>query len=108
MTKDVKKELSKAVMSKANGCEAREVIEEYVFDEQTEDIKLVKKKVTTKYLPPDITAVKMYLGMTQNSTDVYQKMTDAELVSEKKRLLNILKDMEEENEDYQNDPEDKV
>ena len=108
MKKDIDKQLCDAVMSKANGCEAREVIEEYALDEQTENIKLVKKKITTKYLPPDISAVKMYLGMTQLGSELYDQMTDDELLAEKNRLLNILKNMEEGDGDYKDDTQNSL
>lgn len=95
-----------AMQSRARGCESKEVIEEYAIDEEQKDVKLIKKKITTKYLPPDVSAAKMCLGMTQENLGIYQDMTDEELFAEKKRLLSMLKDMEEEDGDYQDDSQD--
>lgn len=106
MDKSLDDELCKAVLSKANGCESREVVEEYALDDNGDNIKLVKKKVTTKYLPPDISAVKMLLNMAQGNAENYANMTDEELISEKNRLLNILKDMEDLNGDCQDETQD--
>ena len=53
-------ELTKAVLSKAIGCKTCEVIEEYAKEDG--DITLVKKKITTKYLPPDMMAVKTLMA----------------------------------------------
>ena len=94
------------MQSKAKGCESREVIEEYAIDDEQGDVKLIKKKVTTKYLPPDVSAAKMCLGMTFESANNYQNMTDEELFAEKKRLLSMLKDMEEEDGDCQDNSQD--
>ena len=108
MDKNQDEMLSDAVISRAKGCEAREVVEEYAIDDDNGNVKLVKKKVTTKYLPPDISAVKMYLNLNATNTNNYQNMTDDELVAEKHRLLNILKDMEEDDADNQDNTQDEV
>ncbi|MBQ9734782.1 MAG: hypothetical protein IJV95_02865 [Clostridia bacterium] len=88
--KSVKKsDLEVALIKKALGYDATEVVEEYAGGEEGE-IKLLKKKVTTKYVPPDTTALKLLLD--ESEMDV-AKMSDEELETEKNRLLKLLKEM---------------
>ena len=82
-----KADFKDALIKKALGYDATEVIEEYVSSEEGE-IKLTKKKVTKKNVPPDITAIKILLD--DGETD-YEKMSDDELEKEKLRLLELLK-----------------
>ena len=82
---NVKKEkLEKALIKKALGYDSVEVVEEYVTSEG--EIKLNKKKVTTKNVPPDLTALKILLD---GEKDIGE-MTEEELENEKNRLLEIL------------------
>ena len=80
-------EFKDALIKKALGYDAVEVVEEYVSCDEGE-IKLSKKKVTKKNVPPDLSAIKIlmeeqaFLGVTQ--------MSDQELEEEKNRLLKIL------------------
>ena len=67
----------------------KEVIEEYT--EVDGDMKLLKRKVTVKNVPPDITIIKM---ITDNTKEV-KKLSDDELEEEKQKLLKLLKDKEE-------------
>ena len=53
--------IRKALLKKALGYNADEVIEEYTFDDEGQ-IKLSKKKVTKKHFSPDISAVKVLLS----------------------------------------------
>ena len=80
------KEVKAALVKKALGFDATEIVEEYVSDEQG-DRRLSRKKVTTKNVPPDVTALKMLLE--DDGTPVSQ-MTDDELEKEKTRLLELL------------------
>ncbi len=86
--------LKKALLKKALGYNADEVVCEYTLDEDGQT-KLSKKKVTRKHYAPDITAVKVLLDKYYSdfSGDL-SKMTDEELEQEKKRLLNLLKEEE--------------
>lgn len=89
---DTKKSLSKALIKKAVGLSVDEVIEEYAQDEETKDLKLIKKKVTKKQLPPDIQAVRALLEINNFAeSDAYSKMTDEELLKERDKLIAILK-----------------
>lgn len=81
----------KALVKKALGYETTEIVEEYVSDDAG-DIKLTKKKVTQKNVPPDISAIKMLLDQTEISVS---EMTDEQLEREKERLLKLLNEFNE-------------
>lgn len=80
------KDFKDALIKKALGYDATEIIEEYVSSEEGE-IKLTKKKVTTKNVPPDITALKILMEGTEKDV---ASLTDEELEKEKIRLLELL------------------
>ena len=75
-----------ALIKKALGYDATEVVEEYVSSEEGE-IKLTKKKVTKKNVPPDMAALKILLD--ENDKPI-SEMTDEQLKEEKARLLKLL------------------
>lgn len=89
--------LQEALLKKALGFESEEVLEEYVPDEEGKP-KLSKRKVTKKFNPPDISALKFLLEKSEFSDDAIAHMTDSELEAEMQRLLMILKEKEKENE----------
>lgn len=62
-----------------------------MLDEETNEMKLVKKKVNEKALPPNVDLLKM-LFQQQDNVDEYEEMSDEELEQEKQRLLNELKE----------------
>ena len=88
--KNYKIDLENALIKKALGYDATEVVEEYSSDSEGE-IRLLKKKITTKNVPPDMTALKFLLD--EGTKDLTQ-MSDEELFAEKVRLLNILKEIQ--------------
>ena len=73
----------------AVGLETNEVVEEY--DAKDGELRLVKRKVTKRDIPPDIKAVKMLM-----EGGVVDGLSIEELEEEKKNLLKLL-DKEEEN-----------
>ena len=79
-----------ALIKKALGYDATEVVEEYVSSDEGE-VKLTKKKVTKKNVPPDMTALKMLM---EDSDKPVENMTDEELLEEKQRLIKLLGDNE--------------
>lgn len=81
--------LKKALLKRALGFETEEVVEEYAEGEGGE-VKLLKRKVTKKSVPPDLTAIKL---LTEGEKEVCQ-MTDEELSFEKQRLLDLIKEKE--------------
>lgn len=73
-----------ALVRCAVGLSASEVVEEFSADSEGE-LKLVKRKVTKREVPPDIKAVKMLMdgeGVTE--------VSDEELEAEKQRLTALL------------------
>ena len=58
-----------------------------------EELILVKKKVTTHYIPPDMLAIKVLLEMFgKEAVSDLEKMTDEEIIKFKEKLLKDLKD----------------
>ncbi len=60
---------------------------------------MLKRKVVTKNVPPDVSAVKLLKELDGGFED-YKKLTDEELENEKIRLINLI--VEEENESGKN------
>ena len=82
--------IKKALSKKAIGYDATETVEEYALGD--DGVKLTKKKITKKNVPPDITAIKILLDDDVKSvTD----MTDEELEKEKVRLIKMLAEEKE-------------
>lgn len=75
-----------ALLERALGYDADEVVEEYGFSEG--EAGLVKRKVTKKRVPPDIQAAKMLLDGAPPLTS----LSDEQLQKEKERLLLLLKE----------------
>lgn len=75
-----------ALLERALGYDADEVVEEYGFSEG--EAVLVKRKVTRKRVPPDIQAAKMLLDGAPPLTS----LSDEQLQREKERLLLLLKE----------------
>ncbi len=89
MAEDVGNSVSDALRKKALGFETEECVEEYAFSEG--EVVLSKKKVVKKSVPPDVSAIKMLLDMQKDE----RTMSDEELEKEKKRLLKMLKEINE-------------
>lgn len=81
-----KEELECALIKKALGYDCTETVEEYAGDEQGE-VRLLKKKVTIKNVPPDMTALKILLDERQKNVC---DMTDEQLEQEKARLIKLI------------------
>ena len=81
-----------AVRKKAEGYTFEECVEEYGVSEG--QLSLCKRKVTVKEVPPDLSAVKMLMEM--GGENPYEKMSEEELENEKNRLLNLLKEKQNE------------
>ena len=78
-------EIYSAVVKRARGYSACETVEEYAMIDGA--LELVKKRVTVKDVPPDMTAAKMAL----DNTDALD-IPDDVLQAEKERLLKMLMD----------------
>lgn len=85
----LKKLLEKILTKKAKGYTTKEKTEEYIVNEG--DAVLVKLKVVTKHIAPDINAVKALLELNQLTEDDVSTMTDQQLEVERLRLLGMLK-----------------
>ncbi len=79
--------LKEALKKCAVGFNCGEVVEEFALSDG--ELKLVKRKVTRRDVPPDIKAVKMLL----DGEDV-SGMTDEQLLAERSRLAEMLKEKE--------------
>ena len=69
------------------------------MDNETNEMKLVKKKVNEKTLPPNVDLIKIIFQQIrdeQNKELDYDRLTDEELENERQRLLKELKEMENE------------
>lgn len=100
MSKELTKSQAKqALMKSATGFVSSDVVEEFSLDESGE-MKLVKRKVTKKEYPPNISALKT-LAEISIKEDELDAMSDGELEKEKERMLSLLAKMEtgEEKED---------
>ncbi len=85
------KKIQKALLKRALGYDSSETIEEYAMN--GEDMTMIKKKITTKNVPPDISAVKVLLeNFSQNEAVDFSQLSDAQLECEKQRLLALLKE----------------
>ena len=77
-----------AVYKRACGYAAREIVEEFAVVDG--NLELVKRRVTVKDVPPDMTAAKMVF----DSGDV-SSLTDEQLEAERVRLLRELENKSE-------------
>lgn len=85
MSKNVTNKLNRAIRRKAFGYETSETVEEYALVDG--EMTMVKKKVSTKEVPPDTTAMKMLLDL---SVDTDDEMSEEEVKREKIRLIRLL------------------
>lgn len=83
-----KESVKDALIKCAVGLSASEVVEEFSADGEGE-LKLVKRKVTRRDVPPDIKAVKMIMDGENLSG-----LSDEELAAERERLIKLLKEEE--------------
>ena len=81
-----KTDINKALIKKALGYDTEETVEEYAETDEGE-IRLLKKKVTKKNVPPDMTALKILLD---NDSTPINFMSDEQLEKEKQRLLKLM------------------
>ena len=88
------KKLKKALIKRAIGYDADEVVEEYSYDDEGTP-KLSKKKVTKKHYAPDISAMKILIERYGNlSKEEIELMSDEELKEERNRLIRLLEEEE--------------
>lgn len=90
-------EIKNALLKRAIGFECDEIVEEYVTDEKGNAV-LSKRKVTKKFNPPDVSALRFLLEQSSLCDDDISSMTDEQLEKEKERLLQLLKEKEKKDE----------
>ena len=83
--------LMRILLKKAKGYSYREKTDEYVVSDGKK--QLVKSKVVTKRVQPDVSAIKAYIQLGDGQADVTQ-LTDEQLQVEKLRLIKLLNDYE--------------
>ena len=86
--------IKKTLLKKANGFVLEEIAEEYAVEEDS--LKLLKRKITTKEVAPDINAIKVLLELDNLDKVDYSNLTDEELMEEKNRLLKLLEGFDKE------------
>lgn len=74
-------EIKDALFRCATGLSASETVEEFTVEDG--QLKLVKRKVTKRDIPPDIKAVKLLL-------DGREELSDEELQAERRKLQELL------------------
>ena len=87
MNSKTKKEITDALVKKAVGFDTFETVEEFV--EADGEVKLVKRKVTKKTVPPDVSAVKLLLDIEGESSSI-SSLSDEELEKERAKLIKFL------------------
>ena len=87
--KNLKDDFFEVITKKAKGYCVNEVVEEYVMDE--EGLKMTKKKVTKKHIPPDIAAAKLMVDMQQTTNELTDEQLEAELIKLKSQIMEELK-----------------
>ncbi len=85
---DDNEKLAKSLLKKAMGYTVDEIVEEYV--QEDEGLKLVKKKITTKHIPPDINAARALLERCFTEDDDLKDLSDEELEALREKLLEEL------------------
>lgn len=71
----------KLLRKKAKGFHYKETVDEYAESEG--ELRLVKRKISTKYVPPDVAAIKAV----SETTERLDSMTDAQLLELREKLL---------------------
>ncbi|MCM1194868.1 MAG: hypothetical protein NC099_04315 [Corallococcus sp.] len=86
--------LVKILLKKAKGYAYKEKTDEFVVSDGEK--QLVKSKVITKRVQPDVNAVKVLLQLDNDGLNI-NEMTDDELKREKLRLIKLLEECETSN-----------
>lgn len=94
--------IQSALYRKAIGYDVQEIVEEY-----SQENELVKRRITTKHMPPDMSALKTLIELKGEENDL-SKMSDEELEKLKVKLLKQLSETSkgEKDEDNNSDQQD--
>ena len=91
--KDLEK-VDDALFNRAIGFSKDDITEEYSMVD--DKLTLIKKKLNSKYYPPELKAIEMVMekyGLDKD--DTYEKYNLVELEEEKNKLIKLLKDAQE-------------
>ena len=83
-------EIVKAIKSCIKGLSITETTTEYMLDEETGKMKIVKQKVSEKCLPPNVDLIKLIYPRVAEDKNDYENLSDEDLEKEKQRLLKEL------------------
>ena len=87
--KDFKSSVEKMLLKKAMGFKVKENVDEYAS--VGEEMKLVKRRITTKYVSPDLAAAKTLLELNgREEQNDLSYLSDEQLLREGTRLLLAL------------------
>ena len=87
--KDFKSSVEKMLLKKAMGYKVKENVDEYAS--VGEEMKLVKRRITTKYVSPDLAAAKTLLELNgREELNDLSYLSDEQLLRERTRLLLAL------------------
>ena len=89
-------EIKNALLKRALGYDSTEITEEYAEDSSGQ-VRMLKRKVVSKNVPPDVSAVKLLCELDSDNYKNLKDMTDDELEREKLRLLKLLNSYENDN-----------
>ena len=85
----------KAIKACIVGITTKETVTEYVFDEESNKLKISKQKVSEKTIPPNVDVIKLLYQHKESNDTKFESLTDDELEMEKQRLLKLLKEKED-------------
>lgn len=85
----VKDEVIKSLLKKAKGYSYNEECSEFTYSDEGE--RLQKKKITTKIVPPDISALKSAIELLKEQDKEIEKLTDEELNNQINEIIEKLK-----------------
>lgn len=87
--KDFKSSVEKMLLKKPMGYKVKENVDEYAS--VGEEMKLVKRRITTKYVSPDLAAAKTLLELNgREEQNDLSYLSDEQLLRERTRLLLAL------------------
>lgn len=86
------KKIKDALVKKAVGYNTDEIVEEYVVDDKNNE-KLLKKKITRKFVPADLSATKLLLDYFSTKTEEYDGLSEIELDQEALKLFKEYQDL---------------
>ncbi|MBR2371502.1 MAG: hypothetical protein IKA90_01380 [Clostridia bacterium] len=93
--KSINQKLKEALVKKAVGYVAKELVDELAVDKETGEMTVVRRKVTKKQVPPDLSAARLLFELTGEKQFDLTCMSDDDLQNERQKLLDILKEKDD-------------